>query len=92
MATVFFYILNTAAINSSILLPPPKNPPIQHSNRCQFLKDLALELVKEHIKERNIQPSITRKLADKLLLHSFPNQDLQTSDANETSKIIIKSS
>lgn len=80
---VFFSILNTAAINARVLLLSSKNPPTEYSSRRRFLKDLAIDLTKEQIKMRSLQPSIPRQLRDELKSHSSANHDLQTPDSNE---------
>lgn len=64
--TVFFSILNTAAINARILLLSAKSPQMQYRKRSLFLKNLALELLKEHVRKRNLQPALPCKLPEKL--------------------------
>ncbi|XP_054709139.1 piggyBac transposable element-derived protein 4-like [Uloborus diversus] len=71
---VFFSVLNTAAINARVLLLSAKSQTAVKSRR-HFLKELALELIKEQIQERSTQLSLPRKLRQQLIEHCSPSQD-----------------
>lgn len=59
---IFFSMLNIAAINARVLLLSASKPEEKYRKRRLFLKDLALELLKEQIQEKSVQPLMTRKL------------------------------
>ena len=63
---VFFSMLNTASINARVLLLSTDKPDEKYRKRRLFLKDLALNLLKEHIEERRMQPNISRNLRNEL--------------------------
>lgn len=59
---VFFSMLNTAAINARVILMSTDKPDEKFRKRRLFLKDLALELLKEHTERRKAQPNISKSL------------------------------
>lgn len=59
---VFFALLNIAAINSRVILMSTTSPPLMYKSRRDFLKDLGLALVKDHIKYRSTLESLPRTL------------------------------
>lgn len=75
--TVFFSVLNTAAINARILILSAKNPAVEYKSRRLFLKHLALSLIEEQTKFRASLPSLPKELKAKLQDYSKSNDDEQ---------------
>lgn len=69
---LFYTILNTAAINSRVLLQCSKHPSLEHKKRSHFLRALATDLLKEHTAKRSTVTCLPRHLQEKLASQSPP--------------------
>ncbi|XP_023228246.1 uncharacterized protein LOC111628649 [Centruroides sculpturatus] len=81
--TVFYNMLNIAAINALIIVACNKNLECRPIIRRKFLKEIALGLVKPYIKRRLKTPHLCRKLkSDILELIKEPDDNPENTEKN----------
>ncbi|KFM74523.1 PiggyBac transposable element-derived protein 4, partial [Stegodyphus mimosarum] len=82
---IFFSALNIAAINARIILLSTANPPTRYRSRRLFLKDLALELIKNRIEQRSDINTLARNLRTACKRRA----EVSTNNSNESMKLEI---